>query len=393
MLSIVPNQWVQGDHLRWPSKNAFQLSKDVSSKPAASWAKFPCEVKKSNIPTYEAAEGEAANLSGLSTDASDYAPRKKKVKKDVKTQKYDFNHMLDKQTDSNSASSSQPVIGNMNQRQKIIPKPPIIISQTVIPKSVQKPVPPPGNQKPSPIPVMVPSQQKPPVNTTQHFTQHVAHQSSSSNQPDIIELSQSEIDALLQNSQQFNLDSQIIIDHTFPEANDSGCQNATGSQNGMGYQIGTGKTSNLNGSGRIGIDGGTGTQGKYVMEVEHITDSDKIIEIINKKVEQECRNMADKIINKVEDSLVKMVAGLKSEWEVKFQAVLRANCVNDVTDSAFKLSPASTVDEIKQLENDLADEAYQEKVINHLRKKIGPNGDSYNGQNSCYKLVDYFFQT
>lgn len=96
MLSVVPHQWVQGDSLMWPNKNAIQLSKDSSSKPAASWTKIPCMVKRKYIPTYREAQQEAEDLSGISTEASDYAP-KKKPKKNPKTQPtkgYDFNHML-----------------------------------------------------------------------------------------------------------------------------------------------------------------------------------------------------------------------------------------------------------------------------------------------------------
>lgn len=80
MLSVVPHQWVQGNVLLWPSKNASILCQDVTSKPAASWTKLPCVIKRKYIPTYKAAEQEAADLSGMSTDVSDYAPRKKPKK-------------------------------------------------------------------------------------------------------------------------------------------------------------------------------------------------------------------------------------------------------------------------------------------------------------------------
>lgn len=96
VLSIVPHQWVQGDTLMWPNKNATLLSKDAASKPTSTWTKIPCTVKRKFIPTFEEAEQEAAELSGISTDASDYAPRKK-VKKNAKNasnKTYDFNHML-----------------------------------------------------------------------------------------------------------------------------------------------------------------------------------------------------------------------------------------------------------------------------------------------------------
>lgn len=96
MLSVVPHQWVQNDGLMWPNKNAASLSKDSSSKPSPTWTKIPCVVKKKNIATYEKAQQEAADLSGLSTDTSDFAPRKKqkKLRKNHALEGYDFNHML-----------------------------------------------------------------------------------------------------------------------------------------------------------------------------------------------------------------------------------------------------------------------------------------------------------
>lgn len=97
MLSVVPHQWVRGNVLLWPGKHAGVLCKDVCSKPAASWTKLPCVVKRKYIPTYTEAEQEAADLSGMSTDVSDYAPRKKQKKnpKKVASKKgYDFNHLL-----------------------------------------------------------------------------------------------------------------------------------------------------------------------------------------------------------------------------------------------------------------------------------------------------------
>ncbi|XP_055640748.1 uncharacterized protein LOC129778096 [Toxorhynchites rutilus septentrionalis] len=99
MLSVVPHQWIEGKFLLWPGKNASVICKDVSSKPTASWTKIPCIVKRKYIPTYAEAEQEAADLSGMSTDVSDYIPKIKHAKnaKTVASRKsYDFNHLMGK---------------------------------------------------------------------------------------------------------------------------------------------------------------------------------------------------------------------------------------------------------------------------------------------------------
>ncbi|XP_055642552.1 uncharacterized protein LOC129779223 isoform X2 [Toxorhynchites rutilus septentrionalis] len=117
MLSVVPHQWIEGKFLLWPGKNASVICKDVSSKPTASWTKIPCIVKRKYIPTYAEAEQEAADLSGMSTDVSDYIPKIKHAKnaKTVASRKsYDFNHLMGKYASTQNqlnppAAVSQPL--------------------------------------------------------------------------------------------------------------------------------------------------------------------------------------------------------------------------------------------------------------------------------------------
>nr|XP_029727643.1 uncharacterized protein LOC115265836 [Aedes albopictus] len=256
---------------------------------------------------------------------------------------------------SATVCQSQPVLGSANKRQ---PAAPAILSQTIISKPVprQAPVPIPmlpvehsGPAKTTVIPPIIstnitPEPSNPTLTNTQTNAQHFV------NQADVSLFSQSEIAALLQNSQELELDSQQLPEHG--EAN---------------YQE------------------------EYVMDVQPVTDSDRIIQSVTQHIEQECNRIAGIIVQKVENCLVKAVALLKSDFDVKMEAALRLQGHPPAVDSNFKFKPASTVEEIQQMEKDLGDKTYQEKLIYHMRSVIGPHDDTCNGQNSCYVMIDNFF--
>ncbi|KXJ69938.1 hypothetical protein RP20_CCG025359 [Aedes albopictus] len=105
VVTVVPHKCVSGNSLFWPSKQANELRQNAASSPASSWTKMPCSVKRKYIPTFKGAEQEGDELSGQSTDASDFAPkRKKKLKKGSTTKELDLNHLL---TDQKATSSFQ----------------------------------------------------------------------------------------------------------------------------------------------------------------------------------------------------------------------------------------------------------------------------------------------
>ncbi|XP_021693075.1 uncharacterized protein LOC110677976 isoform X3 [Aedes aegypti] len=116
VLTVVPHKWVNGNTLLWPPKQANELRKNAASLPMSSWSKMSCSVKRKYIPTFADAEQEADELSGLSTDASDFAPRrKKKFKKPAFNKEIDLNHLVTGQAQITPVSppavpvTSQPV--------------------------------------------------------------------------------------------------------------------------------------------------------------------------------------------------------------------------------------------------------------------------------------------
>ncbi|XP_055523256.1 uncharacterized protein LOC129717397 [Wyeomyia smithii] len=272
LLSVVPHQWVRGNVLLWPTKNANSLCKDASSKPAASWSKLPCVVKRKHIATYAAAEQQAADLSGMSTDVSDFAPRKK-------TKKNPRIHFLQSQQ-----PTAEQYLNAFNSGKENVTFSPNVISQP--------------------------------------FAMH--HR-----QP-------------LQNVLQ-------VLD------------NDTVSQSLQPSQI-----PSLN--------------------------SEKIVQDISKKIEEQCAKTKTEIVNTIEVLLARTVAALKSDFDVKIAAAFRSQANNIVDNQNFTFSPAASIEDIKQLEKNLTDETYTDKLMVFMHKVIGHTGDNCNGQNMCYALVDQFFE-
>ena len=113
---------------------------------------------------------------------------------------------------------SQPVLGSANKRQ---PAAPAILSQTIISKPVPRQEPVPirmlpvehsGPAKTTVIPPIIstnitPEPSNPTLTNTQTNVQHFVYQA------DVSLFSQSEIAALLQNSQELELDSQQLPEH------------------------------------------------------------------------------------------------------------------------------------------------------------------------------------
>nr|XP_029733265.1 uncharacterized protein LOC109404709 [Aedes albopictus] len=126
----------------------------------------------------------------------------------------------------------------------------------------------------------------------------------------------------------------------------------------------------------------------------HKSLENRIIQAISKKIQHASNRTIQAVARKVDESLAKSVAELKSNFDLKIASALRVRRQdnNDTSDLNFKFSPASTVLEIEQLEAALADPTYQDEFITYMRKMIGPAGDGCNGQNTCYALVDRFFQ-
>ncbi|XP_055527985.1 uncharacterized protein LOC129720528 [Wyeomyia smithii] len=277
LLSVVSHQWVRGNVLLWPTKNANSLCKDASSKPAASWSKLPCVVKRKHIATYAAAEQQAADLSGMSTDVSDFAPRKK-------TKKNPRIHFLQSQQPTaeqylNASNLLQCIIDNDTVSQSLQP------SQIVLQTSNQEYL------------------------------------------------------------QQENTEDNNVI------------------------------------------------SGEYVLNISQPSlDSEKIVQDISKKIEEQCAKTKTEIVNTIEVLLVRTVAALKSDFDVKIAAAFRSQANNIVDNQNFTFSPAASIEDIKQLEKNLTDETYTDKLMVFMHKVIGHTGDNCNGQNMCYALVDQFFE-
>lgn len=59
---IVPSKWESNNIVKWPKRNISKLVKCDDYLPDPDWQQIKCQVKRKNIPTYNDAERELANL-------------------------------------------------------------------------------------------------------------------------------------------------------------------------------------------------------------------------------------------------------------------------------------------------------------------------------------------
>ncbi|XP_028148882.2 uncharacterized protein LOC126892395 isoform X2 [Diabrotica virgifera virgifera] len=92
--------------------------------------------------------------------------------------------------------------------------------------------------------------------------------------------------------------------------------------------------------------------------------------------------------------LVKAVAAIKSDFDAKLLSAMQnfKNNHQDDDNIQFEFHAVSTSQELSQLEENLKDPNYEKKVRNYFKKIIGNIPDTSNGLDTCYSIVDYFFE-
>ncbi|XP_050497710.1 uncharacterized protein LOC126878855 isoform X2 [Diabrotica virgifera virgifera] len=119
-------------------------------------------------------------------------------------------------------------------------------------------------------------------------------------------------------------------------------------------------------------------------------------DIINKlnDIEQKFNQFKNDITESVKDMLVKAVAAIKSDFDAKLLSAMQnfKNNHQDDDNIQFEFHAVSTSQELSQLEDNLKDPNYEKKVRNYFKKIIGNTPDTSNGLDTCYSIVDYFFE-
>ncbi|EAT32947.1 AAEL014814-PA [Aedes aegypti] len=128
-------------------------------------------------------------------------------------------------------------------------------------------------------------------------------------------------------------------------------------------------------------------ESEYVYFQQPTVDMDSVIKAVSGKIEEECSKMQDTILS----TMSTMMASFKSDMDVKLAAALRAQA-KPSDDEKFTFSPVSSIEQIHELEKNLADDAYAERFISYMKKIVGYVGDNCNGMNISYTLVDLFFE-
>ncbi|XP_062552826.1 uncharacterized protein LOC134217971 [Armigeres subalbatus] len=130
------------------------------------------------------------------------------------------------------------------------------------------------------------------------------------------------------------------------------------------------------------------TEGEYMYYQQEPIDVDYIVKPVTEKIEYECSKMKQEI-----SAVGTMMASFKSDMDVKLAAALRAQTKPfDDNEDDIKFSPVSCIEQIHELEKNLADEIYAKRFTSYMKKIVGFVGDNCNGLNISYTLVDHFFE-
>ncbi|XP_050507296.1 uncharacterized protein LOC126884960 [Diabrotica virgifera virgifera] len=98
----------------------------------------------------------------------------------------------------------------------------------------------------------------------------------------------------------------------------------------------------------------------------------------------------------VESENIILETNFSDEAIISPEAIANAQFLNvieqDDDNIQFEFHAVSTSQELSQLEENLKDPNYEKKVRNYFKKIIGNIPDTSNGLDTCYSIVDYFFE-
>ncbi|XP_058822792.1 uncharacterized protein LOC131684165 isoform X2 [Topomyia yanbarensis] len=346
VLSIVPHQWVNGKYLSWPDKKANKLIKDPSSKPGKTWNKMLCTVKRRWIPSYLDAEKETAEMSGHTTDASDtplIVPSKK-----ARTKGLVPNGVRQKNGSSrdfnNEFFEKDPLVFPSNSLRPIASDP---TSTTATPVQTL---------------------------STQPLS-HIAELASDQ------ELSSEPEQPLI--TQVFTLAPADILDETEHIGEHSPIDMCTPTV----Y-----KTSANQPPKHDVIDVFSESSGGFACNTEQQTNQrDETTKEILAKIDSVKTEITDTVLNAIQTLMTKTIAAVKCDFDAKFALIQQLKNTPHDNTTDFKFTPVSSVNDLEELEDNLNDNEYSRKMTMFMKNIVGVTGDDCNGQNTCYQLVDYFF--
>ncbi|KAF5275716.1 hypothetical protein FQR65_LT16592 [Abscondita terminalis] len=112
------------------------------------------------------------------------------------------------------------------------------------------------------------------------------------------------------------------------------------------------------------------------------------------KFKQELYNkldvMKEDIINAFTSTMAKTIAAIKAEFDEKLAMVQQMKSLDESTE--FNFSPISNSRELREIDNKLSDnELFAKEVFQHFKKIIGNVPDRSNGLDTCYIIIDHFF--
>ncbi|XP_055544302.1 uncharacterized protein LOC129729611 isoform X2 [Wyeomyia smithii] len=138
---------------------------------------------------------------------------------------------------------------------------------------------------------------------------------------------------------------------------------------------------------------------------EHSVEREHLKRVISDQLDLVKKEITNSVLSIMDALLAKTVAALKSNYQlpkpnpvypvyqpkVTSKDELHLFDMPGVSGSNFNFTPVKSAKELEILEQNLNDPFFARKMFDQMREKIGYKGDNYCGQNTCYTLIDNFF--
>ncbi|XP_058825141.1 uncharacterized protein LOC131685443 isoform X2 [Topomyia yanbarensis] len=129
---------------------------------------------------------------------------------------------------------------------------------------------------------------------------------------------------------------------------------------------------------------------------KHYYERDHLRSIISDKLDAVKTEITSTVLSVMDALLYKAVAALRSDCHREISPVPPDQAIVNLPGELIlgkneEFKPIKTAKELECLEQNLNDPVFAQRLFSHMREKIGNKGDNYRGQNTCYYLIDRFF--
>ncbi|XP_055527039.1 uncharacterized protein LOC129719673 [Wyeomyia smithii] len=112
---------------------------------------------------------------------------------------------------------------------------------------------------------------------------------------------------------------------------------------------------------------------------------------VMQKIDMAKNEIISTVQQTMESLVTRTISVIKSDFDTKILHLQNSIRPTSVVSKNFSFSLVCTIEQLQELDSKLEDHLYTENVKKYMMDKISNVADTVNGQNTCYELVDHFF--